>query len=185
MPASASTSNMPSLPITFIKQDTSSSSEFGTYAIKPNLQSNLFGGSILNDGGDVNLNSCLNFKHLRKNVNIVDKQSQGFRSQQTARFAEESDEESQNLIFEDDEDDDITLSPLEWDCNDVIDFLKRSNCSQHCETFMKNKIDGKRLLTLTQNDIIQMLGMKVGPAIKIFDLIQQIRVKVAPFMEIK
>lgn len=162
---------MPGLPITFIKQGSNSSSEFGTYAIKPNSQPNLFGGTVMKS--DDNPENSLPFKTIHKNID-------------SSRFiVDESDDEGQNLIFEDDDDDDITLSPLEWDCNDVIDFLRRSNCSQHCETFMKNKIDGKRLLTLTQNDIIQMLGMKVGPAIKIFDLIQQIRVKVAPFMEIK
>ena len=80
--------------------------------------------------------------------------------------------------YEDDDNDDITLSPLEWDCNDVIEFLKRSNCSQHCELFLKHKIDGKKLMKLTQNDIIQLLGMKVGPAIKVFDMIQQIKSKV-------
>lgn len=174
---------MPSLPITFIKQDSNSSSEFGTYSIKQTSQPNLFDSPMIKAEGVSD--NCLNFKNLQKNLDMID-QPHGFRSQQGSRFVvDESDDESQNLVFEDDDDDDITLSPLEWDCNDVIDFLKRSNCNQHCETFMKNKIDGKRLLTLTQNDIIQMLGMKVGPAIKIFDLIQQIRVKVAPFMEIK
>jgi hypothetical protein len=95
---------------------------------------------------------------------------------------DDSDESQSGIVYEDDEEDDITLSPLEWDCNDVIEFLKRSNCSQHCELFMKHKIDGKKLLQLSQNEIIQLLGMKVGPAIKVFDLIQQIKVKVAPFM---
>jgi hypothetical protein len=179
---------MPSLPITFIKQDSNSSSEFGTYAIKQTSQQNLFGGSLIkSDAAAAASENSLNFKNLQKNLDLIDQQHLGFRSQQGSRFvAEESDDEEEGaLIFEDDDDDDITLSPLEWDCNDVIDFLKRSNCSQYCETFMKHKIDGKKLLQLTQNDIIQMLGMKVGPAIKIYDLIQQIKVKVAPFMGIK
>jgi hypothetical protein len=179
---------MPSLPITFIKQDSNSSSEFGTYAIKQTSQQNLFGGSLIkSDAAAAASENSLNFKNLQKNLDLIDQQHLGFRPQQGSRFvAEESDDEEEGaLIFEDDDDDDITLSPLEWDCNDVIDFLKRSNCSQYCETFMKHKIDGKKLLQLTQNDIIQMLGMKVGPAIKIYDLIQQIKVKVAPFMGIK
>lgn len=96
--------------------------------------------------------------------------------------AVEDDDEEGLAMFDGEDDDDITLSPLEWDCNDVLEFLKRSNCSQHCELFMKNKIDGKKLLQLTQNEIIQLLGMKVGPAIKIYDLIQQIKANVAPYM---
>lgn len=114
---------------------------------------------------------------MQKNLAVLEKQSI------PAQFnAEDSDESNSGIVYEDDEEDDITLSPLEWDCNDVIEFLKRSNCSQHCELFLKHKIDGKKLLQLSQNEIIQLLGMKVGPAIKVFDLIQQIKVKVAPFM---
>lgn len=182
---------MPSLPITFIKQNTDGSDEYGSYTIKQTqLQApqNLFGGSLIKtESSDKSIiTNISNFKNLQKNLELIEQQHVGFRPQQAQRFiVEVSDEDqSQNggLVFEDDEDDDITLSPLEWDCNDVIEFLKRSNCSQHCELFMKHKIDGKKLLQLSQNEIIQLLGMKVGPAIKVFDLIQQIKANVAPFM---
>lgn len=149
-------------------------------------------------------NIISNFKNLQKNLELIEQHhhvgSGGFNRtssssssqvMQTRFVVDDSDEDQTHVIeddneglamFDGDDDDDITLSPLEWDCNDVLEFLKRSNCSQHCELFMKNKIDGKKLLQLTQNEIIQLLGMKVGPAIKIYDLIQQIKVKVAPYM---
>lgn len=170
---------MPSLPITFIKQDTADS-EFGSYSIKQTThQQTLYGGSLIKSESENSIIS--NFKNLQKNLELIEQQS--FRPQQVQRFVvDDSDDSQSGLVFEDDDDDDITLSPLEWDCNDVIEFLKRSNCSQHCELFMKHKIDGKKLLQLSQNEIIQLLGMKVGPAIKVFDLIQQIKAKVAPFM---
>ena len=149
-----------------------------------------------------------NFKNLQKNLELIEQQhmvvrqptqiqqQQHHHQQQQRSFViddddddgdgndndEESDDEDDDIDglnqYEDDDNDDITLSPLEWDCNDVIEFLKRSNCSQHCELFLKHKIDGKKLMKLTQNDIIQLLGMKVGPAIKVFDMIQQIKSKV-------
>lgn len=116
------------------------------------------------------------FKNRQKNHDVIDV---GFRPQQSQHFVDDdSDEEDPSqggLTFDDDDEDDIELSPTEWDCNDVIEFLKRNNCSQHCELFMKHKINGVKLLELSQNDIIKLLGMKVGPAIKIFDLIQQIK----------
>ena len=175
---------MPSLPITFIKTDSDN-----TYTIKQvphpqQQQQNLYGGSILKQ--EPTENSIINnFKNLQKNLELIEQQHVGYRTQTVQGYVEESDEEDDQsglAMFDGDDDDDITLSPLEWDCNDVIEFLKRSNCSQHCELFMKNKIDGKKLLQLTQTEIIQLLGMKVGPAIKVYDLIQQIKVKVAPFM---
>lgn len=166
---------MPSLPITFIKQDSENSNEYGSYTIKQPSH-NFFGGGLIKaESSDESLIS--NFKNMQKNLAVLEKQSMV-----TTQFIDDSDESQSGIVYEDDEEDDITLSPLEWDCNDVIEFLKRSNCSQHCELFMKHKIDGKKLLQLTQNEIIQLLGMKVGPAIKVFDLIQQIKVKVAPFM---
>lgn len=42
------------------------------------------------------------------------------------------------------------------------------------------KIDGKTLLKLTKDEIINFTGMKVGPSLKIFDLIQQLKIKVNP-----
>lgn len=181
---------MPSLPITFIKQDTDDSNEYGSYTIKqPQLHppQNLFGGSLIKAESSEKsiINNISNFKNLQKNLELIEQQHVGFRTQGQRFVGDDSeDDESPNggLVFEEDEDDDITLSPLEWDCNDVLEFLKRSNCSQHCELFMKHKIDGKKLLQLRQNEIIQLLGMKVGPAIKVFDLIQQIKAKVAPFL---
>lgn len=177
---------MPSLPVTFIKQDpTGGGDEYGNYTIKQTQlhpAQNLYGGALIKteSTGDSIIN---NFKNLQKNLEMIEQQAVGFRSVQGQRYvAEDSDDDQSGLVFEEDDDDDITLSPLEWDCNDVLEFLKRSNCSQHCELFMKHKIDGKKLLQLTQNEIIQLLGMKVGPAIKVFDLIQQIKAKVAPFM---
>lgn len=131
-------------------------------------------------------NNVINFKNLQKNLELIEQHHVGYHRGQAmpTRFdvSDEDDDGPELAMFDAEDDDDITLSPLEWDCNDVLEFLKRNNCSQHCELFMKNKIDGKKLLQLTQNEIIQLLGMKVGPAIKVYDLIQQIKVKVAPYM---
>lgn len=165
---------MPSLPITFIKQDSENSNEYGSYTIKQPAHNFFGGGLVKTESSDESLIN--NFKNMQKNLAVLEKQSMV-----TSHFIDDDEDESE-IVYEDEEEDDITLSPLEWDCNDVIEFLKRSNCSQHCELFMKHKIDGKKLLQLSQNEIIQLLGMKVGPAIKVFDLIQQIKVKVAPFM---
>lgn len=186
----SSSSASTSLPVTFIKQDPGGAgNEFGSYTIKQTQMhpgQNLYGGALIKteSTGDSIIN---NFKNLQKNLEMIEQQAVGFRGVPGGqRFVVDDSEDDQSqgagLVFEDDDDDDITLSPLEWDCNDVLEFLKRSNCSQHCELFMKHKIDGKKLLQLSQNEIIQLLGMKVGPAIKVYDLIQQIKAKVAPFM---
>lgn len=70
--------------------------------------------------------------------------------------------------------------PETWNVYDVSQFLRVNDCTAHCDTFSRNKIDGKRLLQLSKDEIITLLGMKVGPALKIYDLIQQLKCKVNP-----
>lgn len=72
------------------------------------------------------------------------------------------------------------LTPDIWNMFDVAQFLRVNDCTGHCDTFARNKIDGKRLLELTKDEIIEILGMKVGPALKIYDLIQQLKCKIDP-----
>ncbi|XP_055836582.1 polycomb protein Sfmbt-like [Episyrphus balteatus] len=72
------------------------------------------------------------------------------------------------------------LMPETWNVSDVSQFLRVNDCIVHCDIFSQNKIDGRRLLHLTKDEIIKLLGMKVGPALKIFDLIQQLKCKMSP-----
>lgn len=67
------------------------------------------------------------------------------------------------------------LLPETWNIYDITQFLRVNDCVAHCETFSRNKIDGKRFLQLSKDEIITLLGMKVGPALKIYDLIQQLK----------
>ncbi|KAF7998240.1 hypothetical protein HCN44_009638 [Aphidius gifuensis] len=75
------------------------------------------------------------------------------------------------------------LIPNEWNVFDVAQFLRVNDCATYCDNFSKRKIDGKTLLTLTKDQIIDLTGFKVGPSLKIFDLIQQLKIKVNPAQE--
>ncbi|XP_073989613.1 scm-related gene containing four mbt domains isoform X3 [Rhodnius prolixus] len=72
------------------------------------------------------------------------------------------------------------VDPSDWDEMDVGQFLTLNNCAPYCESFTNKKINGKVLLTLTKDQIIDLTGMKVGPSLKIYDLIQQLKNKVNP-----
>ncbi|XP_053690775.1 polycomb protein Sfmbt [Sabethes cyaneus] len=72
------------------------------------------------------------------------------------------------------------INPDSWDVKDVAMFLTANDCSVHCEAFMAGGIDGRRLLQLSKDEIITLLNMKVGPSLKIFDLIQQLKCKIDP-----
>ncbi|CAD6213958.1 GSCOCG00011113001-RA-CDS [Cotesia congregata] len=75
------------------------------------------------------------------------------------------------------------LVPVEWNVHDVAQFLHINDCAAYCDNFCKRKVDGKVFLTLTKDQIIDLTGFKVGPSLKIFDLIQQLKIKVNPAHE--
>lgn len=66
-------------------------------------------------------------------------------------------------------------NPELWTVAEVCQFLTDHDCAAHCESFKKHLVDGKSLVKMSKDDIITVLGMKVGPALKIFDLIQQLK----------
>lgn len=70
--------------------------------------------------------------------------------------------------------------PDSWSVEDVTQFLRINECSAHGESFARHGVDGKQLLQLTKDEIITMLDMKVGPSLKIYDLIQQLKSKINP-----
>nr|XP_049466462.1 polycomb protein Sfmbt isoform X4 [Anopheles coluzzii] len=72
------------------------------------------------------------------------------------------------------------IMPESWEVKDVATFLTINDCAVHAEQFVQKDIDGKRLLELSKDDIITLLNLKVGPALKIFDLIQQLKCKIDP-----
>lgn len=69
---------------------------------------------------------------------------------------------------------------VNWTADDVAEFLRVNDCPAHANAFISKEITGEKMLKLTNNDIITTIGLKVGPALKIFDLIQQLRSKIRP-----
>ncbi|XP_022916154.1 lethal(3)malignant brain tumor-like protein 4 isoform X2 [Onthophagus taurus] len=66
--------------------------------------------------------------------------------------------------------------PREWTENEVVDFVTSlPNCREHGDIFGKHNIDGESLLMLTQQDIVDILHIKLGPAIKIYNSILLLR----------
>lgn len=72
------------------------------------------------------------------------------------------------------------LQPSDWTTGEVTQFLRANDCAVHADAFERKQIDGRQLLQLTKDEIITMLDKKVGPSLKIFDLIQQLKSKLNP-----
>ncbi|CAG9785577.1 unnamed protein product [Diatraea saccharalis] len=68
------------------------------------------------------------------------------------------------------------VEPENWTTADVAKFLTVNDCQPYCVNF--NQITGPMMLQLSKDEIIELLEMKVGPSLKIFDLIQQLKCKI-------
>ncbi|CAG9578938.1 unnamed protein product [Danaus chrysippus] len=69
-----------------------------------------------------------------------------------------------------------SVDPENWTTADVAKFLTVNDCQPYCVNF--NQITGPMMLQLSKDEIIELLEMKVGPSLKIFDLIQQLKCKI-------
>lgn len=72
------------------------------------------------------------------------------------------------------------VQPKLWSPHDVAQFLKTNDCGAYCDNFVSQNIHGTKLLTLSQNEVMGLTGMKVGPSLKIHDLVQQLLALVNP-----
>ncbi|KAK6173380.1 hypothetical protein SNE40_016844 [Patella caerulea] len=68
-----------------------------------------------------------------------------------------------------------TVLPDHWTIIDVYQFLHVNDCAAYCESFKKKGIDGRRFMALTKEEIVSLTGMKVGPSLRIYDLIQYLK----------
>lgn len=66
-------------------------------------------------------------------------------------------------------------NPLNWSVETVGNYVG-SVCSVDIgELFKEQEVDGNAFLDLTKEDLLQLLSIKLGPAIKISTLIQKLR----------
>lgn len=66
---------------------------------------------------------------------------------------------------------------LKWSVGQVCDFIKNlPGCSDYAEDFKLQEIDGQALLLLKENHLVSAMGMKLGPALKIVNKIESMRV---------
>ncbi|KAI7806850.1 lethal(3)malignant brain tumor-like protein 4 isoform X1 [Triplophysa rosa] len=63
-----------------------------------------------------------------------------------------------------------------WNTEEVASFVRElPGCREHAATFRKEQIDGEAFLLLTQSDIVKILSIKLGPALKIYNCILMLK----------
>jgi polyhomeotic-like protein 1 len=70
---------------------------------------------------------------------------------------------------------------VHWSVAEVCDFIKNlPGCSDYAEDFAIQEIDGQALLLLKENHLVNAMGMKLGPALKIVAKVDSMRVTTQP-----
>uniref|UniRef100_A0A1A8CYL8 L(3)mbt-like 1b n=1 Tax=Nothobranchius kadleci TaxID=1051664 RepID=A0A1A8CYL8_NOTKA len=63
-----------------------------------------------------------------------------------------------------------------WSAEEVAGFVRGlPGCKEHAATFKTEQIDGEAFLLLTQADIVKILSIKLGPALKIYNSILMLK----------
>ncbi|XP_055902326.1 polycomb protein Scm [Eupeodes corollae] len=70
----------------------------------------------------------------------------------------------------------LKTHPGDWSIEEVIQFIETNDISLavHGDLFRKHEIDGKALLLLTSEMMMKYMGLKLGPALKICNLVNKV-----------
>jgi len=63
---------------------------------------------------------------------------------------------------------------LRWNIDAVANHVRTIGCADQAKIFSEQQIDGEAFLLLDQSDIVNILKIKLGPALKIFNTIPKI-----------
>ena len=71
----------------------------------------------------------------------------------------------------------LSADPSTWSIDDVIHYISQHDVTlgQYAELFQKHEIDGKALLLLKSDMMMKYMGLKLGPALKICNIITKIQ----------
>lgn len=73
----------------------------------------------------------------------------------------------------------LRMDPRNWSQADVHDFIERLiDCKDISKQFVRHRIDGESFLMLSQDDLINIFRMRLGPALKVYNSILQLRQKI-------
>lgn len=57
-----------------------------------------------------------------------------------------------------------------------MEFIAKTDLKETMEKFRDNEIDGKALLLLKRDLVLSHMGFKLGPAVKLLDVIDELRI---------
>lgn len=74
--------------------------------------------------------------------------------------------------------DDLTENPMGWSVSKVASFVQKVTDAKVAEHFKSQEIDGAGFVCMSQEDLVELLELKLGAAIKIYNRIMLLREQV-------
>ncbi|XP_076304706.1 scm-like with four MBT domains protein 2 isoform X2 [Tachypleus tridentatus] len=69
----------------------------------------------------------------------------------------------------------LKSNPLEWSVDDVVTYIKSTDCAPLARVLKEQEVDGQALLLLTLPAVQEFLELKLGPAIKFCHQVEQVK----------
>ncbi|XP_028394259.1 uncharacterized protein LOC114518466 [Dendronephthya gigantea] len=93
-------------------------------------------------------------------------------SDENLKFSnEEGESQSNTRIYPD-----LANIAAQWDIEEVCKFVSSvTGCSEYCDVFREQEIDGQALILLTEEHLSNKMGLKLGPALKLKSKIDELR----------
>ena len=65
--------------------------------------------------------------------------------------------------------------PSEWDVEEVAEFLHIQGFGNYADQFQENDLNGSSLFLLKESHLLDQFHMKLGPALRLLDIVSRLR----------
>ena len=68
-----------------------------------------------------------------------------------------------------------TNKPIDWDAEEVAEFMRRQGFADYADSFQENDMNGQSLFLLKEHHLLEKFSMKLGPTLCLLDTISRLR----------
>lgn len=72
---------------------------------------------------------------------------------------------------------DLPANPVTWSVEQVVRYVRSTDCINYANIFLDQEIDGKALMLLSRDSLMQFTRMKLGPTLKMCSYIAQLKLR--------
>lgn len=72
---------------------------------------------------------------------------------------------------------DLPANPVTWSVEQVVKYVRSTDCINYANIFSDQEIDGKALMLLSRDSLMQFTRMKLGPTLKMCSYIAQLKLR--------